>query len=597
MLEKIKFSSIPLDKNTGVYVLKTKGCKEFEYSDGGEEKLLKIIKMVSDKSTNSLQLEFQIDDWPTRYHLSNLRTNIFRALNFLNRDSDILEIGAGCGALTRYLGENFKSVDAIEGNLKRALIIKERCRDLINVNVYCTPLQNVIFDKEYNVVTLIGVLEYAPIYYSAHINNPEKACLEMLKKALDPLKDDGYLILAIENRFGLKYWSGCHEDHTGKLYDSIHGYPDKEKSVITFSRSELRRLLEKAGINYYEFFYPFPDYKLTNTVIREIQNPANYYLHNWIKSPFDDYSQFRHFFINEALAIRSLVKAEMIYDFANSFLVVASKRKEIFGKGLEQNWIVKRFSTNRILPFRTLTILKNEKELNSLIVSKQKLNDFKEPETFIKLNISDLKWIPGDLLQYSLYESIYKNNGFRSLINIFTKYQNELIKKCIKGKIDNEGYPIVNLDALDFVPQNIIVNDLGMFDIDQEWISTIPISADYILFRAISLFAYEQYPYIFKYLSTPNDNIDSFIISIMKVFYPNYDIMRHELNKKREEEFQTIVSGNIFKMPTIEKFREGKDFLLHKDALINSLLNSWSWKITFPLKSLYKFYLQVRGKK
>ena len=45
----------------------------------------------------------------------------------------------------------------------------------------------------------------------------------MLKKAFKLLSKNGLLIIAIENRLGLKYFNGCREDHAGKLF---HGVED-----------------------------------------------------------------------------------------------------------------------------------------------------------------------------------------------------------------------------------------------------------------------------------------------------------------------------------------------------------------------------------
>ncbi|NWF91941.1 MAG: class I SAM-dependent methyltransferase [Syntrophaceae bacterium] len=594
MSQLAKLSSFIMDKKTGVYVLEKKAYQGFGYLDGSEDKLLKIITGARDCSCNSRELESSISDWPTKYHLSNLRTNILRALNFLNKDSKILEVGAGCGALTRYLGENFNHVDAIEGSLKRSCIVKERCKDLNNVRVYCSPFQEVVFDSEYDVVTLIGALEYAPIFYSAAGHRSEEACLEMLKHAISALKDGGCLIIAMENRLGLKYWCGCTEDHTGKLFDGIHGYPNIN-SVITFSKKEMIRLLQKAQLNYFEFYYPFPDYKLTNTILREVSNQASYYLHNWITVPFEDYSSSRRYLVNEALAIKSLVEAEMIYDLSNSFLIVAYKEKVPSGRNKEPDWIAKRFSTNRVLPFRAVTTLETEANTNSLVVRKRKLFNVTEPQTFIRINPCDSKWIPGNLLQFSLYESIYKDNGFKSLMNILAKYQNGLMKNCSIGEMDDEGYPLAKMDAIDFVPSNIILSDNEMLSMDHEWIYTQPISTDYIFFRALFIFVIEQYPYILDNLSVPANNFDKFIVSIMKEFYPQYDMKRHERNRKREEEFESVVSGNDIKLPEAEHFRLAKDPISQKDEQINSILNSWSWRITSPLRWLYRNYSRAKS--
>ena len=112
-------------------------CPPIPYNDGdiSEDYLLKVIKEASDVSTTSLQLRQAIKDWASEYHLSPARYNLLRPFNF-NQEQKILELGCGCGAITRYLGEQGTQVEAIEGSARRARITANRCRDLDNVKVF-----------------------------------------------------------------------------------------------------------------------------------------------------------------------------------------------------------------------------------------------------------------------------------------------------------------------------------------------------------------------------------------------------------------------------------------------------------------------------
>lgn len=66
--------------------------------------------------------------------------------------------------------------------------------------------------------------------------------LKILKKRLHP---KGHLVLAVDNRFGIKYWAGAMEPHTGRYFDSLEG------NGSTCSRKELEVLLEKSGLGEY----------------------------------------------------------------------------------------------------------------------------------------------------------------------------------------------------------------------------------------------------------------------------------------------------------------------------------------------------------
>ena len=80
----------------------TAGVQDFAYSDGEEveEMILAVITGARDKSSGSDELASHITTWPTEYHLSPSRLDLLAPFSF--KDLDVLEIGAGCGALTRF---------------------------------------------------------------------------------------------------------------------------------------------------------------------------------------------------------------------------------------------------------------------------------------------------------------------------------------------------------------------------------------------------------------------------------------------------------------------------------------------------------------
>src|SRR5581483_8313776 len=165
----------------------------------------------------STELARHCTDWPSRYHLSGTRTNVLRPFEeFLC--GDILEVGAGCGAITRYLGECGGNVLALEGSPRRAAIAASRTRDLNNATVLAEKFDQFNCERKFDVITLIGVLEYANLFTGA-----DQPALAMIERACSLLNPDGRLIVAIENQFGLKYFAGAPEDHIGQSMYGIEG--------------------------------------------------------------------------------------------------------------------------------------------------------------------------------------------------------------------------------------------------------------------------------------------------------------------------------------------------------------------------------------
>ncbi|MDD5298391.1 MAG: class I SAM-dependent methyltransferase [Rhodocyclaceae bacterium] len=231
-------------------------------SDAVEERLLATLRVCADVSAVSEELQGLISDWPSEYHLSNVRHNLLRPFD-IGPGQRVLELGCGCGAMTRYLGETGAAVVAVEGSLRRAEIAAERCRDLDNVSVWVDNLAEFETEHRFDIVTLIGVLEYSRCFIAG--DDPVAACL---KAALRHLKPEGRLILSIENQLGLKYFNGAPEDHLGERYLGIEDRYG-QNTPVTFGRRALKEKLASSGFESSRFYYPFPDYKLPEVILAE----------------------------------------------------------------------------------------------------------------------------------------------------------------------------------------------------------------------------------------------------------------------------------------------------------------------------------------
>ena len=282
------------------------------YSDGAvEDELLGIVTNYPEHSYN--QVIAQKKDWAILYHLSHIRGNIVEWLP-ITKNETVLEIGSGCGAVTGTLSDKAKKVDCIELSMKRSLINANRNRNRDNITVKLGNFQTVEenLTEKYDWITLIGVFEYAKGYIQS--GTPYH---DFLKKAASHLKPGGRLVVAIENRLGLKYFAGCTEDHTGGLFEGIEGYRNT-KGIRTFSRPELEKIMKDTGVAEYEFYYPYPDYKLPLSIYSDEYLPKL----GELRTNKNNFDRKRLQVFDESEAFDGIIESGLFPQFSNSFLVI-----------------------------------------------------------------------------------------------------------------------------------------------------------------------------------------------------------------------------------------------------------------------------------
>lgn len=283
------------------------------YCDGDvENELLEIVKNYEESDYNKIITERK--SWPILYHLSHIRGNIIDWLP-LTKSDKVLEIGSGCGAVTGYIADKVEKVDCIELSEKRSLINAYRNKKRDNIEIFLGNFETVEknITEKYDYITLIGVFEYAQRYISTE--NPYEHFLSIIKKHLKP---NGKIIIAIENKLGMKYWAGCSEDHTYHFFDGIENYYNVD-NIKTFSKKELEKMLVNVNLSDYEFYYPYPDYKLPMVIYSDDYLPKLGELNNNMRN-FDNE---RIVLFDESKAFDSIIEAGLFTEFSNSFLIIA----------------------------------------------------------------------------------------------------------------------------------------------------------------------------------------------------------------------------------------------------------------------------------
>ncbi len=309
------------------------------YSDGEiEDELLETVKNHTPEEYNRIIREK--NNWPFLYHLSFLRENIVEWVP-MDKKAKVLEVGSGCGAITGVLSRKAGEVTCVDLSKKRSLINAYRHRECGNVTIHVGNFKDIEqdLDTDYDYICLIGVFEYAQSYIGG--NTPFEDFLKILKKHLSP---KGRMLIAIENKLGLKYFAGCREDHVGTFFDGIENYK-ADAGVRTFSRMGLERIFKACGVEKYHFYYPYPDYKFMSTVYSDEYLPKK----GELTTNYRNFDKDRMLLFDETRAFNGIVEDELFPVFSNSYLAV-------IGDGFDVKFT--KYSNDRAEKYRIKTEIK-----------------------------------------------------------------------------------------------------------------------------------------------------------------------------------------------------------------------------------------------
>lgn len=468
------------------------------YSEGDVEDL--IIKLIAENEPEEYtKAIYENYNWSTYYHLTHLRKNILNWYPF-EKDSSILEIGCGMGAITNMLCEKCNDVTAVELSKKRATAALLRCRERENLEIIVGNLNDIKFDKKFDYITLIGVLEYQGTYTDTE--NPYVDFLTEIKKLLKP---NGKLLVGIENKYGLKYWCGAKEDHTGIPFDGMNQYTLTEKKVRTFSKAELEEMVKASGFANSYFYYPMPDYKLPTVVYSQEKLPGNENMQN--VRPY--YVPDKTTLIADEMGMYKDIIANGVFEFfANSFLVECSDDNQlgkvtfanISSERVEKYRIVTRFTKENKVEKIPLNIQTGKAHIEQIVRNQNALKKSgrKVWKTVLQENMLISEYAEAELLEDRIVTAYQTRNEFE-IYRIFDSVYNEILNSSehvsegenilfsmnLVEEQNAEKYgPILRIGYIDMILRNAFYVEREIFWFDQEWIlECVPVG--YIFYRVV----------------------------------------------------------------------------------------------------------------
>lgn len=275
--------------------------------------LLDVAKKYDVKELNSLIA--QSKDYDLLYHFSHVRQNVISWMPISKTDT-VLEIDSECGAITGALVDKAKHVTCIDASLTKSQINATRHQNNDNLEIIVGELQDILKDlnEKYNYIFVSSNLHFLT-EWDSDAENFQKL-LSLLKGLLS---DNGIIVFATDNQFGLKYFAGAKDFITKKYFDSIEGYNNTNSSRF-FSKGKIEEMSTVCGFDEVVFYYPYPDYVFPMAIYSDEYLPsvgeltaANY--------NFDDE---RMTLIDEEKAYDAIIQDHMFPQFSNSYLVIMS---------------------------------------------------------------------------------------------------------------------------------------------------------------------------------------------------------------------------------------------------------------------------------
>lgn len=571
-----------------------------------DEKIIEYIHKYSKEELNELIKE-DVADLETFLAFTEIRKNTYNWYPFELTDT-ILEINPGYGEITQVFLEKAKRVVCLATEEKQAEAIQKRYKEFSNLEVFKGTIDSIKFEEKFDYIIITG---------------KENELENNIKFAKQYLNEKGKILLAVDNKFGIKFWNNIDEE------TSITNNSD-----ISVSKAKLDNLLEKYNLTHKKYYYPLPDYKMTNVIYTDSYMPDTENIsRDLIYNP-------KNSIYNEAETYKRIIHDDLgdFVFFANSYIVECSEKE--FNDN-EIRFIS--FTNLRKEQYRIKTVIKkeyvyktalNEKSLEHIANIKHNLDsinkcglktiDKYEGDTIISEYQKDTITFDKYLLE------VFKNEGKEKVIEEITKFKQFLIDrlKAPKKGVDNifDKYEIeydeeilkelhfVKKGLWDLIFQNCFYKNNEYYFYDQEWFDeNVPV--EFIIYRSILYFNgsrkfipysefveildLKKYEELFYALDTKiqnntrNSKIWGFHTTPKKVdAIRDFENMETEIAKLRKED--AYKNGMIQNLRAeLDKATKEIDRLGKENAYMK---NSFSWKITKPLRTIRSAKGKLKGK-
>lgn len=346
--------------------------------------------------------------------------------------------------------------------------------------------------------------------YVVSITGPErsKQPTDLLNKWKSYLKPDGRLLLAMNNRMGLRYFCGDRDPYTNRNFDGIEGYQRayRQKEDTFFGRcydeAELREMLQVAGFKKLCFF----------SVLSDLSEPIMLFREDFV--PREDlatrvtsrYNFPETVFLSEENLYSSMIQNGLFHKTATAYFI------ECYNEGEAQPVWQATLSLSRGADSSLITLLKTDRTVEKRAVyteGKERLDTVVSNLTALKdqgISVVDAKktdrslimpFVDAPIGQAYLKELLKKDvDGFLHAMDQFRELILQSSAHICEDQGDGEGVMLEH-GYIDMVPLNTFYRDGNFVFFDQEFcVDNYPANA--IISRMVCTF-YERNLECIKY--------------------------------------------------------------------------------------------------
>jgi precorrin-6B methylase 2 len=430
--------------------------------------LAHVLESISSASAELPDAVFRTKE-NARYFSLN-RAMFFDALPH-TPSATVLEIGAESGVLTRWLAERHRRVTALENLDAFAAAIAKRCKSLGNVDVHAATAEEFDGRHQFDLAISIGA------------GRIETA----IRCATRALKPSGTLILGIDTTV-----------------------------PVVMKREEIVRKLSSQGFHAIRLFYAFPNVVLPRVVFSEEAVQAS-------KKSFGYWAAFAMrdagLRINDVDAA-SASREGKLDAVARACYVMASRDSRAIPA---VDWLacaVSSESRHPLLRASTRVVREND----GIVVHKR--GNSQSSGVFRFEPTADYPLFEGHVASAALLYAI-QGGALGQFLELLKRHALFL---CNRFGIPGEGEVMLQGEALDAIPQNVVIEDEAIHCFDLEWRASAPLPLTYVLYRGLTVLLLRVAPELVhesfqlgRYGVPPNPSpleLNKFFIDALGIFSP-----------------------------------------------------------------------------